>query len=371
MSFSQDLIDKYAPGSQCIPPMKIWKLPENKEYMFAEICNSGDYFGEKKVDGYFYQFEKTSNGDMYLFSRTTSAVTGILSEKIECVPHIQEALSCIPNGTIIVGEIYYPGKTSKAVTSIMGCLPEKAISRQEKQGYIHFYMHDLLRLGDKDLTSLGALDRYQNLVKLYNEYSLEEYDFLELAEGIMDNLQEYTANLLDAGEEGIVLKKKDAPYTPGRRPAWHTIKIKKMDYIDAICIGFCDATKEYTGKEVETWPYWSIIDPLGNELKTDSSRYGFAGWKPITKGHYYDWKTAIRIGAYDKNGNIKEIGTVASGLTDELREDFSINPDKYLNKVVALQCMERDSKEQTLRHAFFKYFRDDKEPQDCTLDTMF
>ena len=71
------------------------------------------------------------------------------------------------------------------------------------------------------------------------------------------------------------------------------------------------------------------------------------------------------------NGNIKEIGTVASGLTDELRNDFVDNPDKYLNKVVMLQCMEIDKDSHTLRHAFFKGFRDDKDVTDCTILSIF
>ena len=59
--FSQELIDKTAPGALCIEPMKVWKIPEGKEYKFAEVANSGDYFAELKKDGYWYQFEKTDN----------------------------------------------------------------------------------------------------------------------------------------------------------------------------------------------------------------------------------------------------------------------------------------------------------------------
>ena len=53
-----------------------------KEYMFAELANSGDYFATIKKDGYWYMFEKTDDGVCYMFSRTTSKETGILSEKI-------------------------------------------------------------------------------------------------------------------------------------------------------------------------------------------------------------------------------------------------------------------------------------------------
>ena len=91
----------------------------------------------------------------------------------------------------------------------------------------------------------------------------------------------------------------------------------------------------------------------------------------FTKGYFYGWKTAIHIGAYNDNGEIVEIGTVSSGLTDELRDDFAKHPENYLNRVVSLQCMEKSVKDHTLRHAFFKGFRNDKNPQDCLLNTIF
>ena len=128
MSFSKDLIDKYAPGADCVEAMKVWKIPEGREYKFAEVANSGDYFAQLKKDGYWYQFEKVSDDVSYLFSRTISTTTGILTEKSANVPHIVEALQSLPNGTTLIGEIYYPGLTSKGVTRIMGCLPKKAIT---------------------------------------------------------------------------------------------------------------------------------------------------------------------------------------------------------------------------------------------------
>ena len=368
MSFSQELIDKYAPGADCIEPMKVWKIPEGKEHKFVEVCESGEYFAQLKKDGYWYQFEKTADGNCYLFSRTTSTTTGILTEKIANVPHIEEALKDIPNGTILIGEIYYPGKTSKAVTRIMGCLADKAIQRQEEEGLIHYYIHDIIKYDNEDLLNTGALKRYSKLEGLWNKYNLNQYSYLELATVYLDDIQERTINALEQGEEGMVLKKCDCPYTPGKRPAWHNLKIKKVDYLDAICIGFCEPTKEYTGKEVETWRFW--YNEMEDRLTT-LCKYGKAGWEPVTKGFFNGWKTAIKIGAYDKDGNLKEIGTVASGLTDELRNDFSINPDKYLNKVVKLQCMELDKKEETLRHAFFRGFRDDKDANECTIASIF
>ena len=351
--FPDDKINLHAPGAECIPAMKIWKLPDGKEYMFAELANSGDYFATIKKDGYWYMFEKTDDGVCYMFSRTTSKETGILSEKIANVPHLEAALNCLPNGSILIGEIYYPGKTSKDVTTIMGCLAPKAIQRQEEScGLIHYYVHDIIKYNGFDLKNEGAWTRFQVLQKVWEKHQLfNKSEYLEIAEPILDNIQEATAEALNNGEEGMVLKKKDVVYSPDKRPAWSSIKIKKMDYADVVCIGACDATKEYTGKEIESWPYW--VDGV-----------------PVTKGYYYGWKTAIRIGAYNDKGELVEIGTVASGLTDELRENLK-NFDDYYLRVCSVQCMEKDKQEHTLRHPFFKGFRDDKDPKDCTIDTIF
>ena len=369
MSFSQELIDKFAPEAQCIQAMKIWKLPDGKENMFPQICNSGDYFAELKKDGYWYQFEKTEHYS-YLFSRNISANTGILTEKLNNVPHIAESLDCLPSGTILIGEIYYPGKTSKDVTKIMGCLAPEAIIRQQSSGLIHYYLHDVIRYNGVDLQDKGAWTRYQVLKAIWDKFNLSQYHFLELAEAQTSNIQEFTASALNRGEEGVVLKKKDAIYVPDKRPAWSSVKIKKMDFIDCICIGFEDATKQYSGKELNTWEYW--VDLSGNPYH---GRYlndeGYATIKTpmfaVTKPYFYGWKTAIGIGAYDDEGNLKEIGTVSSGLTDEMRAHL----DDYVGKVVALQCMSIDRKEKTLRHPIVKAWRDDKNAAECKLSEVF
>ena len=374
MSFSKELLDKHAPEAECVQAMKIWKLPDGKENMFPSVCNSGEYFAELKKDGYWYQYEKTEHYD-YLFSRNVSKTTGILTEKLANVPHIKKAFAELPVGTILIGEIYYPGKTSKDVTKIMGCLSDEAIIRQQTSGLIHFYLHDVIKYNGVDLQNEGAWVRYQILIKIWNKFNLQQYNYLELAKSVEDDIQEFTAAALNAGEEGVVLKKRDAVYSPDKRPAWSSIKVKKMDFLDCICIGFEDGTKQYICEELNTWEYW--IETMSGNLY--HGRYlNDAGcvmiktpMEPVTKPYFYGWKTSIRLGVYDDNNKIIEIGTVSSGLTDELKADFAKHPEKYLNRVVAIQCMEKNKDDHTLRHAFFKGFRDDKDVKDCRLTDLF
>lgn len=376
--FDKEKISEFFPGAEdlMIQPMLIWTLPTNKKDKLSEICASGEYFAEEKLDGALYQFCRTNRGN-YLFGRTVSVKNGLLTNKIDNVPHINSALSCLPCGTVIVGEIYVPDGTSKNVTSIMGCLPAEAIKRQDKQGKIKYYLHDMIFYNGENMQSWGAEARYQKLVEAWNEFHLEQFDFLRLAESFDTGIEERLSQILAAGGEGIVLKKKDAPYSEGKRPAWATIKCKQMDTIDLVCTRAIEATKEYTGKELETWPYWqerSERDQNGEYTWLSSEGQYYEDYlhnphiyRPVTKPYFYGWKTAIGIGAYDDEGNLKEIGTVSSGLTDEMRAHL----DDYVGKVVALQCMSIDRKEKTLRHPIVKAWRDDKNAAECKLSEVF
>lgn len=365
------------PEAKMIDAMKVWKLPAGKESMLSEMCQSGDYFLEEKIDGYWYEFEKTDNYS-YLFSRNTSTTTGLLSEKGANVPHIIEALNCMPSNTILIGEIYYPGGTSKTVTSIMGCLPDLAIKRQ-KDNPIHYYIHDIIEYDNINLVNVGAEDRYKILAAVWEKHNLSQYSFLRLAVKVDTNLEEEISRILKSGGEGAVLKKRDYPYTPGKRPAWSTIKIKQMDSIDLICIGFCHPTKEYTGKEIDTWEYWAIEKQGENGVWVEQEKIN--SYKairspdyrtiPISRYYFYGWNTAIKVGAYDNQGKLIELGTVSSGLTDDMKRDMTENPQNYLNKVVSLDCMSIDKKEHTLRHPVLKLWREDKDTKDCIIDEIF
>lgn len=381
MSFDKSKIHELYPEAEnlMIEPMLIWKLPAGKESMLSEVCSNGEYFLEEKIDGAFYQFVKTENHS-YLFGRTVSKLSGILTEKSDNVPHLKEALSCLPAGTILIGEIYVPGGTSKDTVSIMGCLPALAIKRQEKEP-IHYYVHDIIAYDTVNLIDSPADLRYKILSAIWKKHNLEQYSFLRLATRVDEDMEAEISRILKSGGEGVVLKKKDYPYTPGKRPAWSTIKVKQMDSIDLICTGFCDATKEYTGKELATWEYW--------EERGERNQDGEYTWllsegryyedylhnphiyRPVTKPYFLGWKTAIRIGAYNDKCELVDLGTVSSGLTDDNKREMTENPDLWLGHVVALDCMQIDKKEHTLRHPVFKCKRDDKDAKDCVISEIF
>lgn len=338
------------PGAEFYQPMLYLKTPKDASSLMA----SGNYIAQPKKDGYWYALTKTKNGQVYLFSRSDSKKTHFPSEKIDNVPHLKEWAEQIPNDTILLGEIYYPGFTSKTVTSIMGCLPNKAIERQSKNmGLVHYYIHDILKWGGKDYVSeeIQFEYRYGNLCELV-DIGLENPEWIEIAISKTGfDMENCIISWMDKGEEGAVVKLKSGLYLPGKRTR-ENFKVKQHeDTLDFVITGFVDPEMEYTGKELETWPYWE------NNI-------------PVTKAYYNGWKMGFTIGLYDGD-HIQEIGKVTSGLTDELREDIAVNPNKYLGEVVKVSCMSIDKDAMSLRHPVFEGMHTDKPAGDCRLEDIF
>ena len=377
MTIDNTILKEKYPGSEGLvyAPMLIHA---STDIQLRNACDSGSYFGQLKKDGAWYQFIKGHGGECYLFSRTISKKTDVPVEKIENVPHIKEALKLLPNNTILIGEIYYPGMSSKNTVEVMGCLPTKAVERQAgSRGLIHYYIYDILMYDGVNLIDnhVGNELRYKILEKVFYLYSLDKYDFLELAQVWYEDLYSKVGDALASGEEGMVIKKKDGLYVPDGRPVWN-LKAKRVDFADVIIMGFEEPTTFYYGKEIENWPYWVSIDPENNTIRCrlPIGCYYNEGeeYKAVTKPYYMGWSNSrIRIGAHNKDGNLIEIGTIHSGISDEMKQDMTECPDKYFYKVCAIQCMEKDSVNKTIRHGFFKFMREDKDPKDCTIDNIF
>lgn len=353
---------KLYPESWQIEPMRY--AGKVSDLQARQAFESGNYVAQEKKDGALYQLEKTDSGYVYMFSRTKSRKTGELVEKSDNFQHIKEwAKFYLPNGTILIGEVYVPGGHSNDVTKLSGCLPTKALNRQFNEeradvfiGPARYYVFDIIRFKGEDLRNKGTLDRIENY--LYNErleYSFISQQYIERAETIYDNFEEHLNNIFKSNGEGIVVKKKDCPYRAGMRstPSQMFKWKKHLDSIDFICIGIEDPEYYYTGKEAETWPY---KDEEGNL---------------ITKLAYNGWAGSISLGCY-KDGKLVNVGKVSSGLTDNMRKDLVNNPDKYIGQVVQISCMSVDPKEGTIRHPVLECFRfNDKNPEECLYEEIF
>ena len=360
------------PNSQQVEPMKYGNKPS--EVQILKSWESGEWVGQPKVDGAWYQLEKTDDGEIYLFGRTVSKKTGEYTEKIDNVPHIKSWANCLPNGTTLIGEIYVLGGKSNNVSKIMGCTAANAYKRQFESddygGPINYYIFDCIRYNGRSLLDTPYIERY-NYLK-----NIEEETCIEIAPLYYDNFEEHLKNIFSAGGEGMVFKHKNSLYRPGARtsPLKEAYKYKEhLDSLDLVCMELLDPVKEYTGKEIETWPHW--YDKEYDEILYAGSgviptMVGSDRYIPVTKPYALGWKNAMRLGAY-KDGKLIEVCRVASGLTDALREDMANNPEAYLGKVIEIECMSVNKKDGTVRHPVFLCVRFDKDAADCKWEEIF
>lgn len=335
--------------------MLVGKAPKNYE----DMLKNTPIIGTVKIDGYWSQLVKDNN-EVHLYSRTVSKKTGYYSDNIDKVPHIKDwAMNELPNGTCIIGEVYYPNGTSKNVTSVLGALPEKAIERQKGEyGKIHFYMHDILAYNGEDyvMNNMTYDYRYSNLCEHIDIATplIPELEVARCYDNAYLDLNKVTIDKLAAGEEGMVFRVENGLYAPGKRQPKVMFKIKQaQNDIDFVITEVLPPEYLYTGKESETWGY---KDKEGNL---------------ITKAAYYGWAGALRLGAYDNAGNLVSVGRVSSGLTDNLKADLAANPDKYIGTVVEVNCMSLDKGNKTMRHCYLSRLRADKPAQDCKLEENF
>ena len=260
------------------------------------------------------------------------------------------------------------------MTSVLQCLPEKSVKRQKGEyGFVYYYIHDCWYYNGQNLMDEPYSKRIEYVQKIFNNF-LKDNLYIEVAE-YAETPEEIT-NLLnyarENGEEGIVMVRKDAIISPGKRTAWKTIKVKKEleKEVDCFLTGhYKTPTRLYTGKELRSWIYWE-------DLKTGSLVSGklFGDYEagrpiePVTKPYYFGWAGSLELGILH-NGKVKELGYV-SGVNDEIKQAIVEEPNKYSMRPCKVTAMEfTDDKK--LRHPRFVEFRDDLNIEDCNWEKIF
>lgn len=329
---------------------------------------SGNYIGARKIDGAFYKFWKDEDGNMELLGRS-KGVGGDYLNKIEWVPQLDSFFSALPNGTCLIGEIYFPNNEgSNHVTSIMGCLKEKAINRQEKGDKLHYYIFDVLAYNGESLLDKVIETRVQFLQMIMQATYETHNNYIEFAryyegEELWNKLQA----ILAEGGEGIVITKKGTCYQPGKRPARQTLKVKKelQESLDCFFTGRATPpTRIYSGVSLPSWEYWE--DPITKEkLKGNYYREYMNGApiEPVTKSYFNGMAGSLEIGVL-RDGKVYPIGYL-SGLSDEIKSNYKDYTGKCL-EVGAMQFTEDNA----LRHAKMIRLRPDLNIEDCTWEKL-
>jgi ATP-dependent DNA ligase len=267
----------------------------------------------------------------------------------------------------------------------MGCLKEKAVARQEKGEKLHFYAFDCLAWGEhQGVTWKPASERFWLVEKMNSMPAFENCQYVSFAKYVHGaDLNILLQEILARGDEGVVITHKDGLYEPGKRPSKTTLKIKKelKQTIDCFFTGVGSApTKEYTGKEIETWKYW-MNQMTGAKMEAEMYKEYKNGCPiiPITKGYFNGWYGSLEIAVFRHrdgiqckiNGVVYEDTEVfpigwLSGLPDEMKAD----PKKFAFKPIEVTAMEYDTLNHSLRHGKMVGWRKDLTLNDCTFDKL-
>ena len=359
-----------------LQPMKYWSFPSsydvNRRKTEAKgLATSGQYIGSVKHDGAWELIIKDMDGNFYARSRTESVNGGYIN-KIDWIPHIRKELGNIPNGTVLIGEIYFPNNEgSRKVTSVFNCLKDKCLERQEKNEYLHFYVFDVIAYNGKSLLN----EKIETRINHYLYYELfdvlKDNNYIELAEYKEgQELWDLYGDTITNGGEGIVIQKKTAPYTPNKRTARLTLKLKKelSDTIDVFLTGrYKPAVREYKGKTpLSEYCYWENVRT--NEIYTVNKYEDYLNGvpiEPVSRHYALKYAGSVEI-AVMKDGKEFPVGYISS-ITDDIRKEIIINPEKFKGKVFELNCMEIEciDNNYSFRHAKFVGERKDKSYLDC------
>lgn len=336
-------------------PTASW-APERKKQIVYDAIFSNGYIGARKMDGAFYKFIKDEDGNMELIGRSKS-VKGDYLDKLAWVPHLHEFFNSLPNGTCLLGEIYFPNNEgSNHVTTIMGCLVEKAIQRQNINK-LNYYIFDILAWDNEVLYKENIEKRLKYLANIDSTEYVQVAKYYQ-GQQLWMHLQETLAE----NGEGVVITKLGTSYQPGKRPARQTIKVKKelQETIDVVVLGANKPTRLYNGKELLNWQLWENVvtgEKLKGSLYKDYS--DGATIEPVTKTYWNGWAGSLIIGIR-KDDKLIPIGSL-SGMTEEVLSNWQ----QYKGKVAEITGMQiMDTENKGIRHPKFLRWRDDLTPKD-------
>jgi len=178
--------------------LSVAKLPEGPQWVW-----------EIKLDGYRALAVK-SGSEVTLFSRRKKS----LNRKF---PYIVESLAALPDGTAMDGELVGLDDSGRPNFNLLQ-------NFQAEASRIHYYIFDLLCCKNRDLTRLPLLERRALLKSLVviRDKRIRISDYVEAG------ATELLAAVREQHLEGIVGKRKDSLYEPGKRTgAWIKYRINR------------------------------------------------------------------------------------------------------------------------------------------------
>jgi DNA ligase D-like protein (predicted ligase) len=303
----------------CLP---VSTLPEGPEWTY-----------EIKLDGYRLEAVK-SGGKVTVYSRRRN----ILNAKFG---YIAEALKDVPDATVLDGELVAMDDGGRSNFNLL----QNFRSAESK---IHYYVFDMLMCKGKLLTGEPLAKRREILGKI-----LPRNDHVSLS-AVGKSASQMLTFVKEHGLEGVVAKRADSPYEPGKRSGlWSKYRVNlgqefviggytRGNPFDALIVGF------YRGKEL---------------MFAGRVRAGFA---PTTRREVIAKLKGSKIAKCPfANLPEKEPGRWGQGLAmEKMKSCIWVKPEV----VVRIDFAEWTGADK-LRHTKFVALRDDKAPRKVVRET--
>ena len=214
-------------------------VPVFRPFMLAHPLEDAEldldaYAAEWKWDGIRLQLVH-AGGETRLYSRTGDDVT-------RSFPEVAEAfrLPAVLDGELLVrgaGQgLDEHGGSAASFNALQQRLGRKVVSAKTREEYPAFVrLYDLLFDGEEDLRGLPWTERRQRLEAFMGRLDPDRFDLSALIEAeSFAKLAEIRGGARDASIEGLMLKRRDAPYVAGRRTGlWYKWK---RDPLTADCV---------------------------------------------------------------------------------------------------------------------------------------
>ncbi len=310
--------------------------PKSARLMLAESA-------ERAFSGAGWLFEPKLDGYRVLAARIGGEARLLTRNGNDCAasfPEVVRALAALPFDRVVLdGEIV--ALDDKGVPSFQRLQGRARLSRPIDIRHaavnlpVTYYAFDLLGFEDFDLRPLPLIERKQALRQIVP--AVGPLRFLEHVETEGEALYRETERL---GLEGIIAKKADSPYRPGRSKVW--LKIRSRHTGDYVVVG-------YTA-------------PKGRR----------GGFGALQLAEYVDGEL-VYAGMAGSGFSDKQLAEVSRTLQQHRRRDppcsGPIPPAKDITWVDPVLVCEVEYTEVTdegvLRQPVFLRFRDDKRPEDC------
>ncbi|WP_422060154.1 cisplatin damage response ATP-dependent DNA ligase [Sphingopyxis sp.] len=198
-----------------------------------ESVDLADYAAEWKWDGIRVQIVRGGVGggsETRIYSRGGEEISGAFPELVAAFD--QDAV--IDGELLVRGDVQ--GGEAASFNALQQRLGRKTVSKKMLADYPAFVrVYDLLAVDGNDLRGLPWTERRRQLEAFVPRLADSHFDLSQVIDAAdFDDLAERRAGARDAAIEGVMLKRRDAPYVAGRRAGlWYKWK---RDPLTADCV---------------------------------------------------------------------------------------------------------------------------------------